>query len=247
MVRESYRSHVTHLLEPLDDGTSGFRPFGATYEIQKQYEKIWAKSLDCLPRAAKQSMDSRCQEAGRGRGQGLSPCPSSSSIQPLPFGLFPLCYASDPSFLRLQQEKNDNTARHASRNSTCLDSRRLCFVPNGMSRYDLWNIGVTKYAPCMESSHSMCCNTRTKDECRPNGLCWNPRGRSLWRGSFIDPTWESHNCLKLCIGDQTGESVPFALRSRVANPIRLTASRIISETLLGAFGTCRKGDMKTGV
>ncbi|KAF6843235.1 hypothetical protein CMUS01_02278 [Colletotrichum musicola] len=79
-----------------------------------------------------------------------------------------------------------------------------CFVPNGTERHLLNNGVDDTYRPCspLSEGHTMCCNTQPGDQCRDDGLCWNPRMRFLWRESCTDRTWESPRCLKLCINGE---------------------------------------------
>lgn len=83
---------------------------------------------------------------------------------------------------------------------------RTCFVPNGTARHLIDNGVKDTYRPCSSEGHSMCCNKGPADECRDNGLCYNPKMGYLWRESCTDSTWESPKCLKLCIDDEAGKS-----------------------------------------
>lgn len=73
-----------------------------------------------------------------------------------------------------------------------------CYFPNGTDR----NIGSSAeiYRPCDGGGkHSMCCRTMDHDRCRSDGLCLNFQHNEIWRESCTDPTWQSPECLKLCV------------------------------------------------
>ncbi|KAF4810304.1 hypothetical protein CGCTS75_v014619 [Colletotrichum tropicale] len=89
--------------------------------------------------------------------------------------------------------------------ATVTNAKGACYVPNGIDRHSLSNIGDNEYDPCEKDGVSMCCNTHNKDRCQRSGLCWEPSSNVLWRGSCTDQTWESPGCLKLCISpNETG-------------------------------------------
>ncbi|KAF0316707.1 hypothetical protein GQ607_016049 [Colletotrichum asianum] len=90
--------------------------------------------------------------------------------------------------------------------ATVTNAKGACYVPNGIDRHSLSNIGDNEYDPCEKDGVSMCCNTHNKDRCQRSGLCWEPSSNVLWRGSCTDQTWESPGCLKLCISpNETGD------------------------------------------
>lgn len=90
--------------------------------------------------------------------------------------------------------------------ATVTNAKGACYVPNGIDRHSLSNIGDNDYDPCEKDGVSMCCNTHNKDRCQRSGLCWEPSSNVLWRGSCTDQTWESPGCLKLCISpNETGK------------------------------------------
>lgn len=70
-----------------------------------------------------------------------------------------------------------------------------CFYPNGTSRNGNITGAAAPYKPCF-SGVSMCCST-VFDTCERDGLCSD--GTNLWRESCTDPTWQSPNCVKLCV------------------------------------------------
>lgn len=77
-----------------------------------------------------------------------------------------------------------------------------CFFPNGSisANFRAGNDtkGTNLYKPCnLGFSASMCC--RPTDECRHDGLCNSRFDGLAWRGMCTDPTWESDECLKICI------------------------------------------------
>lgn len=75
-----------------------------------------------------------------------------------------------------------------------------CYRPAG-------NAADVRYAPCYNNTGqaSMCCRINDNDYpdiCRNDGLC-NATYQSdvIWRESCTDQTWQSPQCLRLCIGE----------------------------------------------
>ena len=81
---------------------------------------------------------------------------------------------------------------------SCLELDSPCYFPNGTDSANFL-AGDGIYKPCNPGdSVSMCC--RAGDKCRQDGLCGDsPFDGMTWRGMCTDPTWESSECLKLCI------------------------------------------------
>ncbi|KAL0945031.1 uncharacterized protein CTRU02_202918 [Colletotrichum truncatum] len=77
-----------------------------------------------------------------------------------------------------------------------------CYTHNGTDRNSISPDKGNNYSPCLQNEHSMCCRLKNDpytDTCRQDGLCWNAQRGQLWRESCTDPTWQSPNCLKLCV------------------------------------------------
>ncbi|KAL8798939.1 MAG: hypothetical protein Q9182_006261 [Xanthomendoza sp. 2 TL-2023] len=76
-----------------------------------------------------------------------------------------------------------------------------CYYPNGTAAID----NNWPYEPCKRNTpESMCCRKNSMDKCRSDGLCDSSWDGNTWRDFCTDPTWQSPNCIKLCL-DFTGE------------------------------------------
>ncbi len=85
-----------------------------------------------------------------------------------------------------------------------------CWLPTTSA--NCWNkIGTDRnvgqsfdlYQPCSANSSaaSMCCRLpgpNGQDTCQSNGLCKDASGQ-YWRESCTDRSWQSPNCIKLCV------------------------------------------------
>ncbi|KAL8788623.1 MAG: hypothetical protein Q9195_007218 [Heterodermia aff. obscurata] len=98
-----------------------------------------------------------------------------------------------------------------------------CYLPNGADRNaqlpkgDDW-YQPTGFGPTVDN-FSMCCATRrtNQDTVKKDGLCESRPEYHVWRESCSDPSWESPNCIKLCInGTGAVPSSPSSLRSLIA-------------------------------
>ncbi len=84
-----------------------------------------------------------------------------------------------------------------------------CYNRNGTDRNGPTGVGV--YKPCnLNTEHSMCC--AITDHCRPDGLCTDSAGATLWRESCTDQSWKSPNCVNLCVnGTGKPSTMTFSL------------------------------------
>lgn len=72
---------------------------------------------------------------------------------------------------------------------------------------------------------SMCCQSKgdVPDSCVSNGLCLSTVSNLTYRGSCTDQTWESFDCINLCMGNQTLSSLAYANDGSASSPEPVTA------------------------
>ena len=86
----------------------------------------------------------------------------------------------------------------------------VCYRPSGV---DVQSTTSDHYFRCSSSATdvSMCCNESDGDKCSPEGLCskkGDPEDK-FWRVGCSDQTWQSDECLKLCISGNTSKYLPM--------------------------------------
>ncbi|KAF1993973.1 hypothetical protein P154DRAFT_625045 [Amniculicola lignicola CBS 123094] len=73
-----------------------------------------------------------------------------------------------------------------------------CYDPSGADA-NAWRAQWV-YQPCWGGRVAMCCRQTdiNPDDCRDDGLCYQPTTGKIWRIACTDQSWQSEHCLKLC-------------------------------------------------